>query len=479
MKKISLAIIGFFILFLPLIAQADSQLCWEKKKCIQTRHDFYPEGTTDKELEAGFVQNQETAKTCGTTEKKAGDKVLDQVGWCLPAGQSVTKISFGGKKNFSNFGDFIQYAYRYGMWLAGIVAVAFIVISGAQWAASGGNSDMIGSAKKRIAGAVSGLILLALSYTILNTINPYLVSLRLPATWMINELGIVPPFCNEVEDKKLKFIITPNEKTTSAEIQKKIQELAKNDFTTQPSEATCGSQYQVEGGGSQMCLGKGCKENQVCARNNTGTVDKPGVMNNTKQCYIGELAVYFSLDLFGDIKSQIPFIGLGTSQLEDDEWLTYKKAYAIGVCRDNNPMNFQFCFNGNTDTEKTLSYTQNLIKGTIMHNYRRIYSGFDGIKCPTGQTLRGIMIEIELSLNWEWDKNVYLGIPASGNEAIFGDFGSVYEQIKKDSNSDGVKRLYQSGGLELDARLSSETVSLISGKKNQLSKFTNELCSYK
>ncbi|OJI06369.1 hypothetical protein BK004_03960 [bacterium CG10_46_32] len=79
--------------------------------------------------------------------------------------------------------DFAQYiagVYRLAIGLAATFAVVMIIMGGYQWIFSGGSSDKTGAAKKRIFGAVIGLILALLSYIILNTITPRLVALRLP-----------------------------------------------------------------------------------------------------------------------------------------------------------------------------------------------------------------------------------------------------------------------------------------------------------
>src|SRR3989338_3420457 len=68
--------------------------------------------------------------------------------------------------------------YKYAVAIASIVAVIMIIVSGFMWTASGGNPEMITSAKKRILGAVTGLILITGSYTILYAVNPELVQFR-------------------------------------------------------------------------------------------------------------------------------------------------------------------------------------------------------------------------------------------------------------------------------------------------------------
>jgi len=76
--------------------------------------------------------------------------------------------------------DYIQGMYRLLIGTGALFAVIMIIIAGYQWIFAGGSADKTGAAKKRIFGAVVGLILALLSFIILNTITPRLVALRVP-----------------------------------------------------------------------------------------------------------------------------------------------------------------------------------------------------------------------------------------------------------------------------------------------------------
>jgi hypothetical protein len=67
---------------------------------------------------------------------------------------------------------YINMIYRWGASLVGIIAVTVITVSGIQISASGGDSEAISSAKKRIIQSIVGLLVLFLSSLILYTINP-------------------------------------------------------------------------------------------------------------------------------------------------------------------------------------------------------------------------------------------------------------------------------------------------------------------
>ncbi len=74
--------------------------------------------------------------------------------------------------------EYIAAVYKYAVAIASILAAIMIVVGGFQWTASGGSADAISSAKKRIVGAVTGLVIALGSYTLLYTINPELVQFR-------------------------------------------------------------------------------------------------------------------------------------------------------------------------------------------------------------------------------------------------------------------------------------------------------------
>ena len=67
---------------------------------------------------------------------------------------------------------YISMLYRWGASMVGNIAVTVIIASGIQISASGGDSEAINSAKKRILQSITGIIVLFLSSLILYTINP-------------------------------------------------------------------------------------------------------------------------------------------------------------------------------------------------------------------------------------------------------------------------------------------------------------------
>ena len=222
-------------------------LCWREIDCVKLREKWL-------RLEPG--QNSAEAKNGWVS----GEKPCDQEGWgkCLPAGKTVTEISFAGKTEFAHLGDFILFIYKFAVRIAAIVATIVIIIAGIQYVTSGGNSEMITSAKKRIGGAIVGLLIAYLSYTILNTLNPALVNFRLPQVWMVREQNIVPQFCADAPVNST-FHLVANQGDQTSEV--KVEEGFKYELTY--SDATkdqfrCGNRYFINNAGAQTCFGNHC-----------------------------------------------------------------------------------------------------------------------------------------------------------------------------------------------------------------------------
>jgi hypothetical protein len=71
--------------------------------------------------------------------------------------------------------EYIEGIYNYAIGIAGIVAAAVLMYGGFTYLVSGGSADKISNAKSWIGASLSGLVLVMLSYTILNIVNPNLL----------------------------------------------------------------------------------------------------------------------------------------------------------------------------------------------------------------------------------------------------------------------------------------------------------------
>lgn len=107
-------------------------------------------------------------------------------------------------------GEYVAGIFKYLIIFATISSVVIIIVSGIQWILSAGNSDIISDQKKRILGAIIGLILIFASYTILYIINPYLVTFSdLKVLYIPQNLYSVPQENEGLENQDLLKVETP------------------------------------------------------------------------------------------------------------------------------------------------------------------------------------------------------------------------------------------------------------------------------
>jgi len=90
----------------------------------------------------------------------------------------------------SGFPQYIEAWYKVLLGAIGVVSTVMIMIGGFQWILAAGNSSTIDSAKTTIISAIAGLLIALGSFTILNIINPRLVSLEVPALTMVEREDI-------------------------------------------------------------------------------------------------------------------------------------------------------------------------------------------------------------------------------------------------------------------------------------------------
>lgn len=322
MKKFLLALIILSI-FLPAytlaagsnLAPEFNPLCWKLDQCNRSRAMLLGKSVDEvKDLKDGWLENEDPCNTTGW-------------GKCLPAGVTKTTIAFAGKKEFTDIGEFLKYNYKIALSIAGILAVIMIVVSGIQWVTSGGNSEMISSAKKRIGGAMIGLLIAYLSYTILNIVNPALVNLRLPQAYMVRGINTVPQFCKDVENStSTKFAFAADK---GVAVDKSAFGKAKPEIMN-PNDMKCGKQYFVDGAGGLSCMGSTCdKQQELCL---PVSVEGKNVTNQSS-CVKFQMVVHYSIDasVEGYFKDKISW---WTSTLEKD-WLD-DLAVFWGVCQAPN-----------------------------------------------------------------------------------------------------------------------------------------------
>src|SRR3989338_4527794 len=75
-------------------------------------------------------------------------------------------------------GEYLAAVYRYAVVAVSVLSVVILIFAGIQWMIPAGEGGSKDSAKKRIAGAMTGLVITIGSYTLLYTINPNLVEFK-------------------------------------------------------------------------------------------------------------------------------------------------------------------------------------------------------------------------------------------------------------------------------------------------------------
>lgn len=256
----------FFWNILPALAAEElkvefNPLCWEKKECQDARAQFV--GKENTKTNAGWLENEAPC---------------DKIGWgmCLPVNATKAQISFGGSATFSDAGQYIKTVYNYSLVIIGILAVVMIIIAGAQWVTSAGNSEAIGSAKKRITGAVIGLFIAYMSYNILQSINPATINLRLPQIYMIRPQVLASKWCRDMKPEQEFYFAAGwdsqinSVKATGSESTKLKYPFNMAPYNTaysdaQPDKFLCGNRYFIDGASAdQSCWGDKCPAGMTC-----------------------------------------------------------------------------------------------------------------------------------------------------------------------------------------------------------------------
>ncbi len=282
-KILMLMALGWLMFFPSVVLAANSnsplldRTCWKRSACHEQRAKYLGIDKYDKtKLDEGFISGISAGKCVGNTTGKEED----ELGKCLPAGKTKTSISFGGRSEFANVGDFILVMYKYLLAVASILAVIVIIVAGVQWTVSGGNSEMISSAKKRIGGALIGLFIGYMSYFILNTINPALVSFRLPQVFLIRPIAMPDlAICFGEKFAMKKLAVIDRSDATNQDL------LSGKPFTPPPSDKfsievfpACNVAYAVDGVADEFCFGSfpenwNTTREFVCALSRNGNID--------------------------------------------------------------------------------------------------------------------------------------------------------------------------------------------------------------
>lgn len=425
MKAIAGSILAILIttVFLPSTALAApplapefNPLCWHREECEGARSGF-----SQGRGESGWIE---------------GDAPCDQPGWgkCLPAGETETTIAFGGQKNFKDMGELMVVLYNYAVRIAGLLAVIVIIVAGVQWVASGGSSEVISSAKKRIGGAIIGLMIAFASFVILNTINPNLVKFRLPRIWLVRSSRLMPEYCRQSPSSTEFALLGANGQAVTLDKFQNVK-LAKVGFDSMK----CGDQYAVAGGGTTICRGDMCdpRGGEVCAP----YIISGGSYSKGYSCVPGQILIRFDLVAILDHFSQNNWFSRST---ESDDWLDYSDVEVYGVCL--NPTTKVLALGAASyswGSGKSMVNLQSTDKTSNPWSYAVVYDGFTGPdmshsdsdwKCPNGFNLDGFILRTEIFRDWStFEPFLFIGQSVSGG-AVYGSWPTVgiKNYIRKD-----------------------------------------------
>jgi hypothetical protein len=95
--------------------------------------------------------------------------------------------------------DYIGRFYNFAIAIVGMIAAVMLIIGGFQYLTSGGDPGKVAAGKKRIIDALVGIVLALSAYTILFTVNPALLTFRLPNLSPVSTQVTVMPFCDILE----------------------------------------------------------------------------------------------------------------------------------------------------------------------------------------------------------------------------------------------------------------------------------------
>lgn len=148
MKKVIIAFVLLFSLFIPVYAEEEEKttVCTE----VGTIEVATPEKIPGLQCEEWVVKD------------KDGKEIANKWYTCCV------------KKGFGAFMSFFWAIIKYATFIAGLVAVLFVVLSGIAVTMSGFDQEMRNAAKKRLMISLGGLLLLIFSGTILNLVAPWI-----------------------------------------------------------------------------------------------------------------------------------------------------------------------------------------------------------------------------------------------------------------------------------------------------------------
>ena len=119
----------------------------------------------------------------GAGEQVPSEDIAPKLNVPIPTLPEFSKIMVSGDKGNRTLdipwiAQYVTALYRFGVGIAGILAVVMIMIGGVQYLMAGGDASRVTVAKQKINDAVIGLVLAFGTYLILSVVNPAILNLH-------------------------------------------------------------------------------------------------------------------------------------------------------------------------------------------------------------------------------------------------------------------------------------------------------------
>jgi uncharacterized protein YebE (UPF0316 family) len=292
----------------------------------------------------------------------------------IPSSVFQKGIDFKIEEGTKTIATYISSIYNYLLAVVGLLAAIVLMVSGIIWMTATGNTERISRAKGWMTGALTGLVLILISYVLLKVINPNLVNFRTPIPKQTEATGTG---CCEWEENGIK----KSQQLTELECLEKLSEKG-IDTTKENKNFKIGNHFflekladfipNVDDQGNTVGSyfeGGGCKDPICCQFRFVGNRETVG--------YI----VAPSIQFCGVVGNEIPELGGGVWELPisrcSQPLCNSNKSYGE-ACTVEGVERECYCFSENYLTEKEMAAHTLIYSGGAAFG-----EGYHGAPCGT------------------------------------------------------------------------------------------------